>query len=589
MTSGRCPVLVAALTICLPAASGAQDRPPPDSAPLGDSAAIVPTRTYAMPPDVPDGPLAPGTRYIFTRDSLRWFEGYTLADLLGTIPGAYVARAGFIHQPHPVTWAGRGAVAIELFWDGVPYLPVGRDSVHADPGRISLLGLQRVEVRVLPATLRVYLVSERHAAPESRSVIRILSGDVETAGYAALFQHQWANGLTLNLRGDFLGTEGARDAPRDDRSFDLWAKLDWTPTPRVGASWQVWSQQYDRDSIGGPEPGMTTARHGRRSDVLFRFLTSTEPGGNGLGVEAGFATTAWDDEDSTFVARTLRQAFLGVRWRRHNAVVSVLGRAGDGYYTSGVDTHVGWAPLRWFVIAGDAMLRQYPGERTARRAHGSASLHAGPVAVVAQVATGELLDAPRVADDTLQHATDAGGWVQLDLGRVAGRAGLVRRDAYAPRVPPGFPAIARLRPSAEATYFVTDVRLAPWRELTLDAWYANPRGATAPADFQPPEHGRVSLTFRSNFFRTFRSGAWDLKVRYGIEYWSAWFAGVDAQDNVIQVPGATFHDLFIQFRIVGFHAFYRLQNTRNTRGRYAPGFDYLSAAQTFGVTWEFAN
>ena len=56
------------------------------------------------------------------------------------------------------------------------------------------------------------------------------------------------------------------------------------------------------------------------------------------------------------------------------------------------------------------------------------------------------------------------------------------------------------------------------------------------------------------------------------------------------MPGLTFSEAFLSFRIVGFTAFYDLRNALNTRAAYVPGMpDYPRNGQTFGVKWEFTN
>src|SRR5262249_23115736 len=148
---------------------------------------LVPTPA----PEVPAGPLVPGSRYVFTRDSLAWATAITLSDLLGSIPGVYVARGGFLGQSEYVVYGGRGAAALEIFWDGMPLAPMGGDSVYADAARIYVATLTRVDVEVLPASLRVYLVSERHASLDDRSLVQVGSGDYGAAQYNGLFQKRW--------------------------------------------------------------------------------------------------------------------------------------------------------------------------------------------------------------------------------------------------------------------------------------------------------------------------------------------------------------------------------------------------------------
>src|SRR5439155_19860638 len=136
---------------------------------------------FAAP--LPAGPIPRGTRYSFPIDSLVFTNVRTLSDLLAHVPGVYVARGGYYGQAEYVMYGGRGPGGLEIYWDGVPYLPLGRDSVYVDPARIPLAPLERVDVVVLPAQLRVYLVSARQQSTVPTSEIRILSGEASNQGY----------------------------------------------------------------------------------------------------------------------------------------------------------------------------------------------------------------------------------------------------------------------------------------------------------------------------------------------------------------------------------------------------------------------
>ncbi len=129
------------------------------------------------------------------------------------------------------------------------------------------------------------------------------------------------------------------------------------------------------------------------------------------------------------------------------------------------------------------------------------------------------------------------------------------------------------------------MRLGAW---ALSGWYSNPVSGPA-ADFQPPTHGRAALTLRSKFIRTFRSGAFDLKVQLAMESWSRGTAGTDAEGVEIPLIGATFYEGFIQFQIAGFQAFYSLKNAYNSREQFVPGLEYPRNIQTFGVKWVFTR
>jgi len=133
---------------------------------VGDSAPPRPDTTEMLLPTftpvIAPGPLPRGARYTFTDDSLLLLSSQTLSDLLNHIPGVYIVRGGWYGQPEIALYGGRGPASFEIFVDGVPYLPLGRDSIYVDPARISLAAYERVDVLVMPGALQVFLVSRHH-------------------------------------------------------------------------------------------------------------------------------------------------------------------------------------------------------------------------------------------------------------------------------------------------------------------------------------------------------------------------------------------------------------------------------------------
>src|SRR5436853_80193 len=55
----------------------------------------------------PEGPTPRGTRYSFSADSFALSNAQTLADLLGHVPGVYVARGGIYGQAEIVLYGGQ--------------------------------------------------------------------------------------------------------------------------------------------------------------------------------------------------------------------------------------------------------------------------------------------------------------------------------------------------------------------------------------------------------------------------------------------------------------------------------------------------
>src|SRR6266571_5412568 len=176
LASAAALLLVAAGAAAQVDSMARRDTVPRDSTTRRDTTARDTTARDTLPRYLPvfpqtilTGPLPRGTRYTFNADSLVLSNVQTLSDLLAHIPGVYVARGGIYGAGEIVFYGGRGAAGLEIYWDGIPYLPLGRDSVYLDPARISLAPLERIDVIVLPASLRVYLVTLRQRSTETAS------------------------------------------------------------------------------------------------------------------------------------------------------------------------------------------------------------------------------------------------------------------------------------------------------------------------------------------------------------------------------------------------------------------------------------
>ncbi len=191
---------------CLPAALAAQadttrrdttvaaDTTKPDTA-----AMLLPT----MPAAIAPGPLPAGARYTFTIDSILLSSTRTLSDLLIHIPGVYVARGGWYGQAEIVLYGGRGPASLEIYWDGVPMAPLGRDSIYLDPARIPLAPIERVDVIVLPATLQVYLVTAGHRSTTPRTQVGVVTGQQDVADYRAGYSIRTRSGFGVALLADW--------------------------------------------------------------------------------------------------------------------------------------------------------------------------------------------------------------------------------------------------------------------------------------------------------------------------------------------------------------------------------------------------
>lgn len=557
--------------------------PPPDSA---RPAAVL----QLLPFETAPGPLPPGARLVFTRDSLLWISGYTLADVLADVPGVFVARTGFVAQPAMAFYGNRGVVAVELFRDGVPVLPLGPDSVAVDPGRVSLIGLRRVEVERLPGLLRVYLVSERNELVGSRSLVRVISGDFKSGGYAGLFQHRWSSGLGLDLSADHFDTQGDREPQRNARWFNLGARVDWTPTPRLSATADIRRLGFERDPTDHAAGGVLPGRKETRTEALVRLVAAQRPERHGLGLELGLQTTSWSPDsgsaDSALPTRTVHRAFAGLGLRGTAGTIELRATAADHYTPTAATGRVAWMPWSGVVLAGDGSWERHTGDRTSLRARGTLGLYRGPLSLVGDVVAADAVPAPMLPADTARTTLDFGGRAGFVTRHLALHGGIERRDAFEPPPMPSLPPFAQLPATGSATYAVADLMLKAggW---SLSGWISHPvRGDTAA--FAPPTHSRLALTLRSKFWRTFRSGAFDIKAQIALESWGVGVAGLD-EGLPRALPGATIAEAFLEIQLVQFRAFYSFRNALRTEDWYVPGFSLFRALQTFGVKWDFQN
>jgi hypothetical protein len=277
-----------------------------------------------------------------------------------------------------------------------------------------------------------------------------------------------------------------------------------------------------------------------------------------------------------------------VGYRRANLGIGAEIHGADARTPLAVEARLGWVPLPWVVLAGDAGYRRHEYDRTSTWVRGSAGLYYGPIYVVGEAAARDVVQAPVYAADTAQATTD----LQLALGLktkwLTGSAAVQKRDAYAPLPYLELPIVPALAPSPKATYLVAEAYLSPVSALTLSARYSNPISGEA-ADFQPPQHLRAALTLRSKFWRTFRSGAFDLKLQVATERWGEGSAGVSAQGAAIRLPASQFWDYQVEVQLVSFTAFWVLRNGALSEDAYVPGLPYPGNGQFFGASWTFGN
>jgi hypothetical protein len=552
-----------------------------DSAARDTLERYLPTFARALPP----GPLPRGTRWRFDADSLVLSDITTLADLLARIPGVYVARGGWFGAAEVPVYGGQGPLGLEVYWDGVPYLPLGRDSVWLDPARIPLAPVEQVEVQVLPSTLRVYLVSGRPRSTVPRTEVRIGTGANSIAQYRGGFAKRWKSGMGLSLAADYRNIDGIEGSSTTAfNSVDLWLKLEYVPSPHVGISYQALSSSWRR---GGQGTSVAAWRQ-RRQDGLLRAFFATRTDGLGERIGLSLVRTRVTN-DSLAADRSLYQAILEVSETRRRASVGFTARAQGAGRPVQLEGHLAWQPLPLLTLSADGRRSYYGSNGHGNRGHVAAGLTL-PLGVSLRAEASRVEDyQAALVPDTFQWANDVGAYVRWDRRRVTLEAGQVRRDPFKPLgFAAGIAPIASLGPLPRSTYVSAYLAVRPLSGVELSGWYFDPiRGG---GDFEPPTHARVSATFFSKFWRVYKSGVFSLRGEVAGESWSrSNLGGRDSLGGQVSLGPATFVTTNLELRIAEFTAYWMTRNYNAMRGSYVTGLGYPKRAQYYGVSWFFRN
>lgn len=535
-------------------------------------------------------PLPPRTRLVFDRDSLQWLHGQTLGDLLAEVPGTYLWRGGWYGRTESVNYRGRGVNSTEYLVDGMPYIPMGIDSVGVDPAFLSLRFLERVEVERLPGKLRVHLFTRRHNRLAPRSNIGVATGYADIARYDGGLERRTTSGLGFVLAADYLSSPTASALESRYSNNHFWLQGSYLPNSRVGVQYQLIRSAPNRrpyvvNGLAG-EDTLTLGYKATRTDGQLRV--SYHPRADGLGPTADllYGRSRWDGGG---VTQSLHQLGGLVSLRS-----PTFAMGGSAFYRSRwtpLDTraNLAWTPLGPLSASAELAFQAHDDDRSSRWLMLRGGL--GPVgglSVSGAARIGRDVQAPSVETnrgDALRDYELIASWQRERLGVELAYTRVSDYDAFAPAE---YVRIADLGSVPPTEWMTVALRLAPLRWLTVDGWYSDPRQTTG-VEGIPPSHSIIRGTIRSKFWRTFPSGIFDLKLQIAVETWGTGVIGRDADDARIALPGATMARGLIEFELGKFGFFWDRGNLTGTTLGYVPGFRIPAYGTTFGVRWEFMN
>ena len=525
------------------------------------------------------------SRIIITRDSIDFANAETVGDVLAEVPGTYLWRGGWIGRAELPNYQGRGSTSVEYTLDGVPYGPMGQDSLAVDPSLFPLGLIDRIEVETLPGLLRVHLYLRNHDLLSPRTRIAIARGDFSQARYEGLFEKRFPSGFGFALGAEY------RVTPRSNRQFDNsngWAQMDWVPNERFGVQVRYTTTGTDRKpELTDATPPDTLARElkGNRSDFTSRVFLRGRPDGLGSRVDILANRAAWRADS---LEQTRWQAGVVYSRRAPTWTAGASALYGSAWTKFDARVNAGWTPTPRLTAAVEGAWQSYEDSRSGSwvLARAGFRLPLG-VDLAGSWRAGKVLARPSMPGDTVQSLSDLEASLGWQIPRLGARLAYSRLGAFQPVGYRQFAGIDSIAPSGPTDWVTASARVAPRQWLTISGWYSSPLG-TGPEGI-PPTHSIVTAAIRSKFLRTFPSGIFDLKLAMSVESWGSGVLGRDPAGNPVQLAGATFARALLQMQFSGFIIYYDRFNLTNNRQAYVPGFPIPYGASTFGVRWSFLN
>lgn len=577
-------------------------------------------RTIPVSPRIGAGMLQPhGARLIIDRDSILWHNAETVGDLLTKVPGVFLFRGGWTGRPELPNYQARGATSVEYLFDGIPFLPIGQDSVMVDPSLFPLSLLDRVEVDRLPGKLVVHLLTRRNDRNVPYSRIGIASGDLQIARYQGQLEKRSAKGFGFSAAFDHLSVPIQRvlSPTGDYANTQGWIRLEYIPSGQFGAELRFFQSAPDREamvSAGTPVDTLSNARNGSRHDYAARLHWNRQAAGVGPRFDLLLNRTAWTDKiekdstliltdsldaagelvktDTTFAVSDHRRGVTqaGVVWGYRLPAASLDGSL---FYQStwtplDVRARGALAPTGWFTTSLEGVYRKHEGVRSSHWITARAGVNL-PLGIIAGAAwrRGSEVARPAILLDSAQALDDRSVSAAWRTRSAEAEVSYSWNAGYRPTGYAQYPTLGGAAPSHRTEWVTLNARLAPLQWIMIDGWYSTPQGRRP--EGQPPTHSVINATIQSKFLPTFPSGIFNFKIQGTMENWSPGVVGRDPAGGPVTLKGATFFRTYIGLQIGAFTAYLDRYNVQGTRLESTPGLQIPRFAQTFGVRWEFQN
>lgn len=547
-------------------------------------------RTPTPPAVGDDGPRADGARVIFTTDSVEWTMANTVGDLIAYVPGSYLWRTGWVGAAELPNFRARGATSVEYYLDGIPYLPVGLDSVTVDPSTLALSLFDRIEIEPWPASLRVYLYTKRNDRNAAKSLIGLGRGTDDLTSFEAQLEKRGLKGFGIGIAADYYNSGSSSGSSGDlYRNTQFWLQGSWLPSRKAGIVAQWVHSGPKRENIASVTgSGGVAGLDGGRSDLMLRGFIRKRDDGLGPVAALTLSRTTFSS-DSLDLGQDVNIVTGSLGWRSLTLGADLSAAWRSRWTPLDLRASTGWTPVPGVGINADAGYQLHDGSRSSAWVGAQASFR--PVRqVIARgaVRAASMVQAPSIATDTAQSVFDASASIGYESRILAAEIGVAKVASFQPLgYEPLLTVVERFDPAPSTTWITAKGRLTPFNWIAIDAWYSTPRG-DAP-EGQPVDHAMVVGTIRSKFSRQFPSGVFDFKASMGLERWGEGVLGVSPDGTPVTVPSQLYLQFIIQIRIQTFTVFFTRSNLLGETGGYVPGFPVNSRPTMFGARWGFTN
>ena len=547
------------------------------------------------------GPKALGSRIVLDRRSIAWHTAQNVADLLLDVPGVYIWRGGWHGRPVYANYRGRGATSIDWFVDGVPYTPMGPDSVGVDPGLFALSFFERIEIEQWPGGLRVYLYTPQHQSLAPRSRVGVTTGEFKHSRFQGDLEYRWRNGLGFSTAAEVFDAPGANGDGNDAHLTTGLIQAEYVPRPGFGVQAQIYrlsplirAYRAGADTIG-------SFLRGTRDDIQVRVFARKGDEARHVEADLLYVRSAWSSDtfripvgpdSSVSVTDSVHQDLHGggliLSARRPRWGVTGTGWLRNGWTPVALSAEGGVVPVDRLSFDGEIVHQEHHGGRSSdwRGIRAGLALPLG-LRVEGAARQGSRVVAPALASDTAQDISETSLRGVWDLRYLALSGGVSSTAGFQPSRFQPYLLVDSLHALGRTRWVDMGATLRPVNWLTLDAWYSDPQGA-APQGL-PPTHSLVRGEIRSKFLRKYPSGIFELRLAAEMETWGHGIIGMDSTGAAIPLRGATFYRLDVALKLAGFQFFWDRVNIRSTALTYVPGFRIPGLGQTFGMRWEFSN